>query len=170
MKQCTEVLDAVRGCTAQIEHLERQVQETERRVLEKQQSLDHLLDGNDADIQRDLDDFDGIMRQRRQELQTLQRSVTSLNAEIAQVRESTEQLVAKRGQAEMLQRDIAKLKAEQVEAGSKLVPKYSLPLVPAVPAGTGWSPSVTRNFLQNLNNEVCFFVFCMFVLFFLQIG
>lgn len=156
LKQCTEALDAVKGCSVQIENLERQVQETERRVLEKRQSLDHPLEGTDAEIQRDLNDFAGLMQQRTQELQTLQRSVDKLNAEIARVRGSTEQLVAKRGQAEMLQSQMTTLRQRQADTGSKLQMKYNLPALPPVNTGAGWAPSVVRTFVQNLNNEVDF--------------
>lgn len=163
----------MKGCSTQIDNLERQVQEAERRVLEKQQSLDHLLEGSNAEIQRNLNDFDGLMRQRQQELQTLQRSVSKLNAEIAQVRESTTDLVARRGQGEMLQAESAKLKQRQAESGALLQRKYNLPALPPVVAGAGWAPTVVRSFLQSLNNEVrsspirhapSLFTYCFFVL------
>lgn len=154
MSKCNEVLEAVKGLSGQIQQLEWQVQEAERRVLEKRQSLEHTLDCSDAQLQRDIDDFDGVMRQRTQELQALQRSVAKLNAEVAQQREHTDKLNVRRGQAVMLQEQSKQLKEQQVLLGGNLQRKYGLPALPAVAAGAGWVPAVLRNFLQNLNNEV----------------
>lgn len=149
-------MEAVKGLSSQIQQLEWQVQEAERRVLEKHQSLEHTLDCSDIQLQQDIADFDGVMRQRTQELQILQRSVGKLNTEVAQIREHTDKLNVRRGQAVMLQDQSKQLKEQQVQLGGNLQRKYGLPALPAVASGSGWAPTALRSFLQNLNNEVFF--------------
>ena len=144
----------MRSCSTQIDNLERQVQETERRVLERQQDLDHVLDGTDAEIQRDLADFDNLMQQRSQELQTLQRSKSKLDEEIRQIRQSTQQLQEQRGQGQMLLGESNKFRQRQTESAATLQRKYGLPALPPIVAGGVWAPTVVRGFLQNLKNEV----------------
>ena len=144
----------MRSFSTQIDNLERQVQETERRVLERQQGLDHVLDGTDAEIQRDLADFDNLMQQRSQELQTLQRSKSKLDEEIRQIRQSTQQLQEQRGQGQMLLGESNKFRQRQTESAATLQRKYGLPALPQIVAGGVWAPTVVRGFLQNLKNEV----------------
>ena len=140
------------------------MQEAERRVLDRRQNLETVLDGSDAEIQRDLNDFDNVMRQRTQELHNLQRTVASLSTEISQLREQTDQLNLKRGQAVMLQEQSKQLKDQQAQLGANLQRKYALPAAATSntsstgagnqQAAGNWGPVVVRNFLQNLNNEV----------------
>lgn len=147
-------MEAVRGLTAQIQEREREVQTAEQRVFDKRKSIEQTLDCSDAELQRQINDFDGVMHQRRLELEGLQRSVDKLNAEVTQIRAQTDQLNVRRGQAVMLQDQSKALKEQQAKQGGNLQRKYGLPALPAVAAGAGWAPTVLRNFLQNLNNEV----------------
>jgi multidrug efflux pump subunit AcrA (membrane-fusion protein) len=154
---CRETLDALNAQAAQIQQLEWQVQEAERRVMDRGQSLETTLAGSDEAIQRDLDDFDGVMHQRKEALHRLQRSVSTLAAEVAQARAQTDQLNLKRGQAELLQGQAKQLREQQSATGAALQRKHTL----AAPTGisttggsTTWNNTAVRSFLASLNNEV----------------
>jgi chromosome segregation ATPase len=153
------VLEGIRSSATHLQQLEWQVQEAERRVLEKRQSLESTLEGSDAELKRDIADFDNVMRQRTQELQSLQRAVATLTGDIAKVRERTDALNLKRGQAAMLQEQSKQLKEQQAQLGASLQRKYALPALPAAAvvgggAAGAWGPAVVRAFITNLGNEV----------------
>jgi multidrug efflux pump subunit AcrA (membrane-fusion protein) len=155
LKRCTDVMESIRASANQIQQLEWQVQEAERRVLEKRQSLESTLTASDAELKRDIADFDNVMRTRTQELQAQQRAVATLNADITRVRERIDALNLKRGQVELLQEQSRQLREQQAQNGAFLQRKYALPALPVTGAGNaGWGPNVVRTFVTNLGNEV----------------
>jgi multidrug efflux pump subunit AcrA (membrane-fusion protein) len=148
-------MESIRASANQIQQLEWQVQEAERRVLEKRQSLESTLTASDAELKRDIADFDNVMRTRTQELQAQQRAVATLNADITRVRERIDALNLKRGQVELLQEQSRQLREQQAQNGAFLQRKYALPSLPVTGAGyAGWGPNVVRTFVTNLGNEV----------------
>lgn len=155
LTRCSEVMDGIRVSAGQVQQLEWQVQEAERRVLEKRQSLESTLTASDAELKRDIADFDNVVRTRTQELQAQQRAVSTLNAEIARLRERIDALNLKRGQVELLQDQSRQLKEQQAQNGAFLQRKYALPALPVTGAGNaGWGANVIRTFVTNLGNEV----------------
>jgi hypothetical protein len=148
-------MEGMRASAGQIQQLEWQVQEAERRVLEKQQALESTLDVSDAELKRDIADFDNVVKQRTAELQAQQRAVATLNSDITRMRERIDALNLKRGQVELLQEQSKQLKDQQAQMGASLQRKYALPALPVSGAGSaGWGPNVMRTFVANLGNEV----------------
>ena len=153
-----------------LQRLERDVQDTQRRIDEKTAMIDHLLDASSDDkLHIELSNFDVAMQSRKNELYQLQGNVDSMNLEIAILRSETDQYNVKRGQIVILQDQIKTLKEQQHQLGSTLMRKYALSISTSTDgANSGssssssssssnrisWTPEIVANILKSLTSEV----------------
>lgn len=130
LRQCNENLTSVKSDVQELQRLQWQVTEGDRRVQEKRSGLEEVLQGHtDAQLQGLIVNFESSVVTRQKELQHLQQQVDGLNEAIAEERRQTTALIAKRGQAELLRSQADQLQQEQRGLCSNLQRKYpTLPL------------------------------------------
>jgi len=163
-------LSVAKESELKLQRLERDVQDTQRRIDEKTAMIDHLLDASSDDkLHTELSNFDVAMQSRKNELYQLQGNVDSMNLEIAILRSETDQYNVKRGQIVILQDQIKTLKEQQHQLGSTLMRKYALSISTSTDgANSGssssssssssnrisWTPETVANIMMSLTTEV----------------
>jgi DNA repair exonuclease SbcCD ATPase subunit len=135
----------------EIEQLQRNIQEQDRRISDKRSNLENELSESDEQLHQTLASFEEIMRVKERDLQLLRQQLDAINREIQVLRSRSNDLNLQKGQAIALQNQITALKDKQLQLSGGYKKKYNfLPMVPAK-----WNANVVKDAINMIYSEVC---------------
>lgn len=152
LRKVTDVINAAQANMRHLQKLEWQVNDADRRVQEKSNSLESKLSETDDELQHILNNFEAAMSAKTRELQGLNQQMEAVAKETERMRVSLNELNLKKGQAVAVQDQIAQNREAQLQVIQRLSRK--LPCLNHVQCVTTWSAAIVRDVLQRLQAEL----------------
>ena len=106
MDKSKEKMKKSQSALKDLHELEWKAAELTRRVTDKESNLEQQLEGTDTELKNLLTDFEGDMMTYTTELKSQQRALDGLNQEISTLREHTNKLHTRQGEAKALKAQI----------------------------------------------------------------
>lgn len=150
VKRSKDIVDATNAHAADLQKLTWQVNEAERRVQEKDRTLEQKLDASDEELQRMINNFESAMATKNKELRYLTGNVETIRVNIGKIREEIARLNTKKGQADLLLDQAKQAKLGQLELVRGIAKKYS-----ALPTPGGeWNARTMQDYSHSLTREL----------------
>lgn len=152
MDECEDVLTATRTGITELQQLQQVVYDQERRIKDKEKSIDTILTVPEAEMLAQLQNFDKVTEQKNRLVEELRTKVDVESVNLHEKREVVNQLIMKKGQSESLKSQSQQMQSQLLSLCQSVQLKNSFSL------SYRWSvyePKAVQALLDLLQQQVC---------------
>jgi chromosome segregation ATPase len=126
MQKDRDELQNVRDRFSQVAELEREAEDAQRRITDRREGLDRVYTESDFELNRLLNNFEEVMKDKQTELSAIKREIDGCIDEMKRLREKNDRLLVTKGMAESLAKQFDDQVARYNDYGEKISRKFDI--------------------------------------------